>query len=89
MWKDISGYSQSDKVREPKTLELKVGGLEVVVTKHIHYGDEIILRCMDVGINEKALGVTTLEEAKIKAIDVVENKLKKMQYAISQARIYS
>lgn len=87
MWKDISSYSQRDKVREPKTMQLKVDGLKVVITKHIDWGNEIILRCNDVGISEKGLGVVTLEKAKVKALDVIESKVKKIQYAISQARI--
>jgi hypothetical protein len=87
MWRDISSYSQRDTEREPKTLQLKVDGLNIVVTKHVHYSDEVILRCSNVGIDEKALGVTSLEDAKEKALNIVECYVKKMQYAINQARI--
>ena len=44
-FKDISSYSQSDKDRTPHSFEARVGGFRLVVTRHIHYPEQWLLRC--------------------------------------------
>lgn len=36
-WKDISSYSQTENPRVPKTFELQIRNLRVIVSRHIHY----------------------------------------------------
>ncbi|MCB0252534.1 MAG: hypothetical protein KDI55_02280 [Anaerolineae bacterium] len=87
MWKNITSYSRGEDKTDVRTTQLLLDGLDIVVTKHIHFGDELIMNCRNAGIDQKALGVTVMEEGQKKALNIVENRLKKMLYAIRQVRI--
>jgi len=39
-WRDISGFDQDDKVREPNAFEIKFGKFRIVVHRHTHYPKE-------------------------------------------------
>ena len=87
MWKNTTSYSKSDDKAQVRTTQLKLDGLDITVTKHIHYGEELIMSCANVGINQRQLGVDDMLEGQKKALDIVENRLRKMCYAIGQVRI--
>jgi len=73
-WKDTTSYSRGDKERIPRILEIKVEGLRIVVHRIIHY-PEWYVSCYDLNIEDRCLYVDDLYEAKIKAIDIILEKL--------------
>lgn len=87
MWKNTSSYSKSDDKTQVRTTQLKLDGLVITVTKHIHYGEELIMSCDNVGISQRPLGTENMKEGQEKALELVENRLRKMCYAIEQVRI--
>lgn len=34
-WKDVTGYSQGDRLKQPKSWELRFGNMRIVLTQHI------------------------------------------------------
>lgn len=84
MWENTTSYSKSDDKTKIRTTKLKIDCLAITVTKHIHWGDELIMYCENVGISQKGLGLTDMAEGQKKALDIVENRLKKMVHAIDQ-----
>lgn len=76
-WKDISTYSKKDRDKLPKTWELKLEELNyrVIVTRHIYYKDTWLLNCRDIGIEHFDLKTDDIDEAKNKALKIIENHL--------------
>lgn len=68
MYKDITTYSQEDKVRKPSILENETNGIRFTVHKHIYYGDEWLLTCRELGVEHLRLNTNDMEEAKINGI---------------------
>ncbi len=68
MYKDITTYSQRDKERKPSVLENETNGIGFTVHKHIYYGDEWLLTCRELGVEQFCLNTEDMEEAKEKAI---------------------
>lgn len=76
-WKNISSYSQGDKVRLPKTFELRCAGLRLVVTRRIHCAaDAWFLDCEPFAYYIK-IGNGTAEEAQAAAVEYVRKSLEK------------
>ncbi len=70
--KDKTSYSRSDKERKPNILVFESeSGIKFSYTvhKHIYYGDEWLLTCREVNIEQKPLKTENFEEAKKKAVD--------------------
>ena len=86
MWKNITSYSKSDDKSEVRTTQLKLDGLDLTVTRHIHYGKELIMRCENVGIDKKGLNTECMEDGQKMALYIVESRLKKMLYAVDQVK---
>ena len=84
MWKNTTSYSKSEDKSEVRTTSLKVDGLEITVTKYVGYGEELVMHCYNLGINEKPLGVSNMEEAQEKALKIVKARAKKILYAVEQ-----
>ena len=61
-WKDISSFSQGDKVRTPTTFEARIGPVRVVVTRR-QKCDGWYLNC-DPWHSLKPLGEMSADEAK-------------------------
>ena len=74
-WKDISSFSQSDKVREPRTFEARFGALRIVVTRHIHHSaTDWVLICAP-WFDNVVIGSGTSDEAKQSALLAIKNKV--------------
>lgn len=74
-WKDISSRSQGDKDRSPRTVQLEVGGLRIVVTRHVHHApDDWVLNC-EPWFRERKVGDGSLEDAKETALYLVRDRL--------------
>ena len=84
MWKNATSYSKSDDKREVRTTSLKVDGLDITVSKYIGYGDELVMHCPCLGISQKGLGVSGMEEGQKKAIALIKARAKKILYAADQ-----
>lgn len=68
MYKDITTYSQRDTNKSPRILENETNGVKFTVHKHIYYGDEWLLTCRELGVENRILNTEDIEEAKEKAI---------------------
>lgn len=76
-WKDISSYSQRDTDRTPKTWELKVARLTVIVTRHIHHAPDAWVLSCDPFCSAFEIGNGTADEAKSAAVEFVRKNLEK------------
>ncbi len=88
MYKDIATHSQRDTDRSPKILENQTNGVKFTVHKHIYYGDEWLLTCRELGVENRILNTEDMEEAKEKAIiemiQLLGNAISKYQKAIKE-----
>lgn len=74
-WKDVSSYSKGDTDRSPRTVQLDVAGLRVVVTRHIYHAPEDwVLNC-EPWFSQRKVGDGTLEDAKETALYLVRARL--------------
>jgi len=74
-WKDITSFSQGEKDRTPRTWQIQVGRVRVVVTRHIHYSPTAwLLRCENFGI-EEVLASSDIEDAKKEALATIRSIL--------------
>lgn len=82
-WKDTTSYSRDDPVREPKTFTARAGDIAITVTcDHIYYRGKWILQCTPF-YREYELKVTTEDQAKAKALQLVRNKIKVIVSALA------
>lgn len=79
-WRDITSYSQGDNERIPKTWELRLEELNyrVIVSRHIYYENTWLLTCRNIDIEHFDLETDDIDEAKNKALKIVENHLNKL-----------
>lgn len=88
MYKDITTYRQSEKDRSPRILENQTNGVKFTVHKHIYYGDEWLLTCRELGVENRILNTEDMEEAKEKAIiemiQLLGKAISKYQKAITE-----
>lgn len=74
-WKDITSYSQGEKDRTPRSFVVNVGGLRIVVTRHIYAKkDEWVLNCSP-WFDLFVVGTGSADVAKAAAIIAVRKKL--------------
>ena len=79
MWKDVTRFALGDKKRSPSTFHAKSGRIDITITNgHIDHKGEWIMHCKPLLINEKVLGVSSLEDAKEAAISVVKALTEKL-----------
>jgi hypothetical protein len=74
-WKDISSFSQGDKVRTPKTFTTKAGKLSIVVTRHIHHAPDVWVLTCEPWFSKFVAGTGTADEAMDFAVIAVREKL--------------
>ncbi len=90
MYKDITTHSQRDKGRKPSILENETNGIKFKVHKHICYGDEWLLTCREIGVEQLHLNTNDMEEAKekgiIEMIKLLGEKISRYKKAISEIR---
>lgn len=84
MWENVTRYSKSDDRSKVRTVRLTVGQLSITVTKRLGCGDDLFMYCHELNISEKPLGLTDMEEAQKKAIEVARTKAKKILYTLDQ-----
>lgn len=80
-WKDVSSYSQTDKEREPKAYEVRVGFFRLVVHRHIHYPKTTWLASCDLFSN-MSLSNTNINSAKEEALQMLKIRLTQSLSAI-------
>lgn len=76
-WKDATSYSQEEEERVPRAWSTRLGKLRVVVTKHIRYPGHWVMHC-DPFYDTYPLDVETAEDAKDKALELVEAEIDKV-----------
>lgn len=89
-WRDITIYKQGDADRIPRTWELKLEELRyrVIVTRHRYYENTWLLTCKETNIELRDLETDDVEEAKYKALEIVENYLEDLvQRVMKQCEI--
>lgn len=88
MYKDITTHSQRDKERKPSILQNETNGIKFTVHKHIYYGDEWLLTCRELGVEQIRLNTEDMKEAKIKGIaemiKLLDGKIKQYEKAIAE-----
>ena len=74
-WKDVTGYSQSDKERVPTSWSTSAGSIKISVTcSHIYYKGVWIAHA-EPFFRERTLGVDSAGAAKAKAVALVKEQL--------------
>lgn len=86
MWNNITNYSKMDDKTVVRTTELILGSARVVVTKFVGYGDELVMSCNELGINEKPLGETDMIAAQAKALLLVAEKTENISNSMKNIR---
>lgn len=89
-WRDVTSYRQGDTERVPRTWELKLEELKykVIVTRHRHYENTWLLTFREANIELRDLETDDVEEAKNKALEIVENYLNDLiERALKQCEI--
>lgn len=88
MYKDVTSYSRDSKERKPSILENNVNGIMFIVHKHIYYGDQWLLTCRELDIEQERLHTEDMEEAKKFVIErmreLLNRKVEKFKRAIEQ-----
>ncbi len=91
MYKDITTHHQGDKERKPRVLENETNGIKFTVHKHIYCGDEWILTCRELGVEQFRLNTEDMEEAKekgiIEMIKLLGKKINQYEKAITEIAI--
>jgi len=77
-WVNRTAYSQKSDKSEIRTTMLELTHITIVVSKHIHHDDELIMSCNDLNISVRSLNVTDMQEGQALAIEIVKNELKDM-----------
>lgn len=79
-WKDETSYSRTNKERTPSTwkITLEEIGYDIIVTRHIYYKDTWLLSCRKIDIDMCNLKTNDIEEAKQKALQIVEERLNEL-----------
>lgn len=79
-WRDITSYSQTNIERIPRTWELRLAELNyrVIVSRHIYYENTWLLTCKSIDIEHFDLETDDVDEAKNKALGIVENRLNEL-----------
>lgn len=88
MYRDITTYDRRDAERKHSILENNVNGIRFRVHKHIYCGDQWLLTCRELGVEQKQLHTENMEEAKKLGIrtmkELLKDKIEKFQKAIEQ-----
>lgn len=76
-WKNITSYAQGETDRTPRTWELTVNSLRLIVTRHRDYPpDRWLFRCAELGIiSLRELNSSSIEEAKEEVLAIVHRRL--------------
>lgn len=74
-WENTSSYSRNEDKSIIKTTTLSIEGLNIVVTKYVGYGDELVLHCDELNISTKPLGVTDMYKAQDIAVKIIKDKI--------------
>lgn len=83
-WRDASQRSRSDTAREPRTFEIHLGGLRLIVTRHINYKpDQWVAYSVPDLVGVQALDSTGIEEARLEALSLVDRVLADIRMNIS------
>lgn len=89
MYRDITTYNQRDAERKPSILENNMNGIRFRVHKHFYCGDQWLLTCRELGVEQKQLHTENMEEAKKLGInkmkELLKDKIEKFQKAIEQS----
>lgn len=88
MYKDITTHPKGDKDRNPTILENKTNGISFTVHKHIYYGDEWLLTCRELGVEQFRLNTEDMEVAKengiVEMIKLLGEKIHQYTKAIAE-----
>lgn len=88
MYKDVTNYSRDSKERKPSILGNNVNGIMFRVHKHVYYGDQWLLTCRELDIEQERLHTEDMEEAKKFGIErmreLLNRKVEKFKRAIEQ-----
>lgn len=84
VWIDATSYSQNNTDRTPRTWEIRLGGLQLTVTRHIHYPGSWIMKC-EPFFSSKDLENIDVETAKTTALEMTKAELRIALDAVDKA----
>lgn len=85
-WTDVTAYSQGERDKVPRTWELRVAGVRIVVTRHIYVrADQWVVTC-EPWFNAMPIEETDIEVAKRIAEDLVRSRLVEAAALLPTAR---
>lgn len=86
-WRDITSYSRGENPKIPRTYDLELGALRIVVTRHFHYPPDVwTFYCREIGFTESVeLKSRDITEAQKEALYRAQSRLVAMLAKVSQA----
>lgn len=72
-WRDATSYKRGGKGEneEPRTWEIESGTMRVVVTRHLDYPGDWLMRCDEIGCHSSVLKSRDITAAKLEALERV------------------
>lgn len=79
VWRDSTSYSQSDKIRTPKSWVCSIGEVDIYITcAHIHYQPGWAFSCKALNIPAQWLHASTREEAADESFNFVRSYIERL-----------
>jgi hypothetical protein len=75
-WKNITSYSRGDNERIPRTWELSIDPVRIVITRHIHHAPDVWVLLCSPFCNQYEISNGTADEAKDAAVKYVHGCLR-------------
>lgn len=74
-WEDVTTYTKSDKDRVPKSWEIRINDLRIVVTRHFYHDPTDWVLICEPFCERKVISRGSIDEAKRLAIQFISQKL--------------
>ena len=83
LWENVTSYSRGEDKTEVRSTRITAGELRITVTKHVGFGDELVMHCPQLEISTRPLETEDMAEGQREALAIVEARVAKISYALT------
>lgn len=83
VWKDVSSYSQNDKIRATNAVQAALGPVRLGAHRHIHHPGKWVMSLYGGWIECRGLKAEGLEDAKAEAVEILASEMRGILAALS------